>query len=55
MWPLLPGKGAVTTEGAQWPVAGNAADLAAKVESARAHPEEMAAMGHAARAEYQAK
>jgi UDP-N-acetyl-D-mannosaminuronic acid transferase (WecB/TagA/CpsF family) len=35
--------------------AGNADDLAAKVEWAWAHPEEMAAMGHAARPEYEAK
>jgi len=34
---------------------GNADDLAAKVEWASAHPEEMAAMGRAARAEYEAK
>ena len=34
---------------------GNADDLAAKVEWAWAHPEEMAAMGRAARAEYEAK
>ena len=34
---------------------GNAEDLAAKVEWAWAHPEEMAAMGRAARAEYEAK
>jgi glycosyltransferase involved in cell wall biosynthesis len=34
---------------------GNAGDLAAKVEWAWAHPEEMAAMGRAARAEYEAK
>jgi glycosyltransferase involved in cell wall biosynthesis len=30
-------------------------DLAAKVEWARTHPEEMAAMARAARAEYEAK
>ena len=30
-------------------------DLAAKVEWARTHSEEMAAMGHGARAEYEAK
>ena len=35
--------------------AGDAEDLAAKVEWAWAHPEEMAAMGRAARAEYEAK
>ena len=34
---------------------GNAGDLAAKVEWAWAHPVEMAAMGRAARAEYEAK
>jgi glycosyltransferase involved in cell wall biosynthesis len=34
---------------------GDAGDLAAKVEWAWAHPEEMAAMGRAARAEYEAK
>lgn len=34
---------------------GNGDDLAAKVEWAWAHPEEMAAMGRAARAEYEAK
>jgi len=34
---------------------GNAADLAAKVEWAWEHPAEMAAMGRAARAEYEAK
>jgi glycosyltransferase involved in cell wall biosynthesis len=34
---------------------GNADDLAAKVEWAWAHPEEMTAMGRAARAEYEAK
>jgi len=34
---------------------GNADDLAAKVEWAWAHPEEMAAMGRAGRAEYEAK
>jgi glycosyltransferase involved in cell wall biosynthesis len=34
---------------------GDADDLAAKVEWAWAHPEEMAAMGRAARAEYEAK
>jgi glycosyltransferase involved in cell wall biosynthesis len=34
---------------------GDAADLAAKAEWAWAHPEEMAAMGRAARAEYEAK
>ena len=34
---------------------GDAADLAAKVQWAWAHPEEMAAMGRAARAEYEAK
>jgi glycosyltransferase involved in cell wall biosynthesis len=36
-------------------IAGDADDLAAKVEWAWAHPEEMAAMGRAARAEYEAK
>ena len=35
--------------------AGNADDLAAKVEWAWSHPEKMGAMGEAARAEYQAK
>lgn len=34
---------------------GDAADLAAKIEWAWTHPEEMAAMGRAARAEYEAK
>ena len=34
---------------------GKAGDLAAKVEWAWTHPEEMAAMGRAARAEYEAK
>lgn len=34
---------------------GDADDLAGKVEEAWAHPEEMAAMGRAARAEYEAK
>ena len=36
-------------------IPGDADDLAAKVEWAWAHPEEMAAMGRAARAEYEAK
>jgi len=34
---------------------GDPEELAAKVEWAWAHPEEMAAMGRAARAEYEAK
>ena len=34
---------------------GNAVDLAAKVEWAWNHPKELARMGHAARAEYEAK
>jgi glycosyltransferase involved in cell wall biosynthesis len=34
---------------------GDPDDLAAKVSWAWSHPEEMAAMGHAARAEYEAK
>jgi glycosyltransferase involved in cell wall biosynthesis len=36
-------------------IPGNADDLAAKVEWAWAHPQEMAAMGRAARAEYEAR
>jgi glycosyltransferase involved in cell wall biosynthesis len=36
-------------------IAGDAADLAAKVEWSWTHPEEMDAMGNRARAEYQAK